>query len=87
MEKEKFYYKPDTEAESEHMVAKYTGLNLMEIQDLDLDVYLYYLRQAYIHYLNQSEEGREYLEKCFIFVQTKPDRAALRRNFGAGRGR
>lgn len=64
------------------MVSKYTGLSIIEIQDLDIDVYLYYLRQAYIHYLNQTEEGRKYLEDCYFFVQTKPDRKALRNKFG-----
>lgn len=64
------------------MVSKYTGLNIIEILDLDIDVYLYYLRQAYIHYLNQTEEGRDYLKECYFFVQTKPDRKALREKFG-----
>ena len=64
------------------MVIKYTGLNLLEIYDLDIDVYLHYLREAYIHYLNQTESGRDYLKECYFFVQTKPDRESLREKFG-----
>ena len=55
---------------------------LIEIQDIDIDIYLYYLREAYIHYMNQTEEGRKYLADCYFFVQTEPDRAALRKQFG-----
>lgn len=54
----------------------------MQINELDIDDYLFYLREAYIHYLNQSEEGRKYLEKCYFFEQTKPDRDTLRKRFG-----
>jgi len=29
--------------------------------------------------LNQTEEGREYLERCWIMEQTKPDREKIRK--------
>ena len=42
------------------MVIEYTGLNLKEIGEMDLDEYLYYFREAFIHTMNQTEEGRKY---------------------------
>lgn len=81
-EKVKYYYRAETE--SEHLVIEYTGLNLREVNDLDYDEYLYYVREAYIYRLNQTQEGREYLENCWRITQTKPDRAALREKFGQG---
>jgi hypothetical protein len=41
-------------------------------------VYLLYRRDAYIHALNQTESGQEYLEKCWLMEQKDPDRGALR---------
>lgn len=36
----------------------YTGLNLNEIQLMELDEYLFYMREAYIYSLNQTENPR-----------------------------
>lgn len=66
----------------ERMVVEYTGLNIREIGELDMDEYLYYFRDAFIHNMNQTEEGRKYLENAFYHKQTKPDRARLRNKFG-----
>ena len=84
-EKNKVYYKPKTEGE--HLVIRYTGLNLIQIDDMDMDEYLFYLREAFIHYMNQTEEGRKYLKECYISTQTEPDRKALRAKFGRKGGR
>lgn len=78
----KYYYKPETE--SEHLVISYTGLNIRQVDEMDFDEYLFYVREAYIHNLNQTEDGRKYLENCWRMTQTKPDRAALRAKFGEG---
>ena len=32
--------------------------------------------------MKQTEEGRAYLEDCWILERTQPDRKALRENFG-----
>lgn len=64
----------------------YTGLNLNEIQQMELDEYLFYMREAYIYSLNQTEKGREYLGNCWRIKQTRPDRQALRKKFGKERG-
>lgn len=65
----------------------YTGLNLNEIQLMELDEYLFYMREAYIYSLNQTEKGREYLDNCWRITQTKPDRQSLREKFGKERKR
>lgn len=67
------------------MVAEYTGLDVHEIGELDMDEYLYYLRDAFIHNMNKTEEGRKYLENAYFYKQTKPDRARLRDKFGKDR--
>lgn len=60
------------------MVANYTGLSICEVGALDYIQYLTYRRDAYIYFLEQSEDGREYLENAWRMEQTAPDRVALR---------
>jgi hypothetical protein len=43
--------------------------------------YLTYRRDAFIHKLNQSEAGQEYLDNAWRMEQTKPDRPSLRKHF------
>ena len=64
------------------MVVEYTGLNIREIGEMEIDEYLYYFRDAFIHGMNQTEEGRKYLENAYCHKQTKPDRERLRAKFG-----
>jgi hypothetical protein len=63
-------------------VADYAGISLPEVGALDYIQYLGWRRDAYIHRLEQTSEGREYLRNAWRMTQTKPDRAALRRKFG-----
>jgi hypothetical protein len=65
-----------------HLVAEYTGLNFHQINQLNYLEYLTYRRDAFIHKLNQTEEGQEYLRNAWRMEQTEPDRTALRRKFG-----
>jgi len=65
-------------------VSAYTGLDFQQIQRLNYIEYLQYRRDAFINYLNGSEEGREYLRNAWRMEQTEPDRIALRRKFGRG---
>lgn len=44
--------------------------------------FLIYRRDAFIHRMNQTEKGRQYLEDAFRLEQVKPDREALQRKFG-----
>ncbi len=70
----------------EKLVTDYTGLSMMDIQDLDLDIYYFLRREAYIFELSQTEKGREYLDDCWRIGQTKADRGALRAKFGRKEG-
>ena len=41
--------------------------------------YLTWRRDAFIHKMNQTEKGMEYLDNAWRMEQTKPDREALRK--------
>ena len=64
------------------MVADYTGLNFVQIEELPIDVYMLLMRDAFIYKSERTEEGRKYLENCWRMEQTKPDRQKLRETFG-----
>lgn len=68
------------------MIADYTGVSIFETQKMPLDVYLFFMREAYIHELSQTKEGQKYLEDCWRIIQTKPDRQALRDKIGRNSG-
>lgn len=68
------------------LVAGYTGLNFLQIGQLDFIQFLVWRRDAYIHQLEQTEEGREYLRNAWRMEQTKPDRRALRKKLGKEEG-
>lgn len=72
----------DVYTRGEKMVADYSGLNFIEIEDLPIDVYMLLLRDAFIYKQEQSEEGRKYLANCWRIEQTEPDRKKLRERFG-----
>lgn len=61
---------------------EYTGIDMNAIEELEIIDYLQYKRDAFIHKMNQSEEGRKYLENAHTLSQTKPDRKRLRELFG-----
>lgn len=65
-----------------HLVAEYTRLSFLEVRALDYVRFLTWRRDAYIHWLSQSEKGQEYLDNAWRMEQTKPDRAALRKKLG-----
>ena len=69
----------------EHLVHEYTGLNVNQIEELEYIDYLQYKRDAFITRMNQTEEGREYLENAKTLAATKPDRDSLRQLFGKGK--
>ena len=66
----------------EHLVAQYTGLNILQVEELDYLDYLIYRRDAFIYRMSQTEKGEEYLNKAWQLEQTKPDRKSLRKKFG-----
>lgn len=66
----------------EHLVAQYTGLNILQVEELNYLDYLRYRRDAFIYRMSQTEKGQEYLDNAYRLEQTKPDRKALRNKFG-----
>jgi hypothetical protein len=50
---------------------------------MDIVCYLQMRRDAYIHGLSQTKDGREYLENAWRLEQTKPERDELRKKIGA----
>ena len=52
-------------------------MNFHEIDQLLYEEFLLYRRDAYIYRLQQIEEGRKYLQNCFLYEKTEPDRASL----------
>lgn len=44
--------------------------------------FLIWRRDAFIHRLNQTEEGQKYLDNAWRLEQTEPDRATLRKKYG-----
>lgn len=66
----------------EHLVSRYTGLNMLEIENLDILVYLAYRRDAFIYQLSQTDKGKEYLRNAYRLELTEPDRKTLRDQFG-----
>lgn len=68
----------------EHLVSQYTGLNMLDVEELDYIDYLMYRRDAFIHRMSQTEKGQEYLNNAWRLEQTTPDRQSLRQKFGKG---
>lgn len=69
----------------EHLVHEYTGLNVNEIEELEYIDYLQYRRDAFIHEMNKTEKGREYLEDAYGLTQEEPNRIKARSLFGKKR--
>ena len=66
----------------EHLIYKYIGLNLFQINELDYIDYLILRRDAFINQMNQTEKGQEYLDNAYRLEETKPNREKLREKFG-----
>ena len=64
------------------MVARYTRLNILEVEKLDYIEYLRYRRDAFIYFMSQTEKGEEYLDNAYRLEQTSPDKKTLREQFG-----
>lgn len=54
---------------------------ISEQMELDTLTYNYLLRDAFVMRLKETEDGRDYLERCWRYKQTEPDRASLREQF------
>lgn len=78
-EDDKVHY--NVETSDIKLVCDYTGLNFNEAVELDCFTFKTVFRDAFIDKLQQSEQGREYLENCWIINQTEPDREKLRQKY------
>lgn len=58
-------------------VSEYTRDSFSELKKIDVLTFWRLYRDAIIYNCNKSEDGREYLERAFANVQTKPDRRAI----------
>ena len=56
-------------------------MNFDELMQIDCITFKMLLRDGFINRMRQTEDGREYLENCWLIKQTEPDRARLRRDF------
>lgn len=65
-------------------MSEYTGLNMLDVEQLDYFDYLQYRRDAFIFKMSQTTEGEEYLNNAWRLEQTKPDKDSLRNKFGKG---
>lgn len=80
------YYPPEKESKAffestsqeEKIVSEYTGIDFLELEDLEMFDYWRYLHDAIVWNCNQTEEGREYLENAYYYKQDKPDRDGLK---------
>ncbi len=67
--------------ESYSLVYKFFGITFSESMDMDFLLFAELLRDAEVMRLKETQEGQDYLEKCWTLKQTAPDRAALRKQF------
>lgn len=66
------------------IISDYANCSFSEVWEMDVFTYWAILHDAVVHNLNQTEEGRQYLESAYCEMQTEPDREALRAAFGGG---
>lgn len=76
------HYRLNTKGEKQ--VIDYLNITIFDVQEMPIDLYLYFMREANIHKLMQTKEGREYLDNCWRMEQTKPDRKKLREKMRKG---
>ena len=76
------HYRLNTKGEK--LVNDYLNITIFDVQEMPIDLYLYFMREANIHKLMQTKEGREYLDNCWRMEQTKPDRKKLREKMRKG---
>ena len=76
------HYRLNTKGEK--LVIDYLNITIFDVQEMPIDLYLYFMREANIHKLMQTKEGREYLDNCWRMEQPKPDRKKLREKMRKG---
>ena len=76
------HYRLNTKGEK--LVIDYLNITISDVQEMPIDLYMYFMRGANIQRLLQTKEGREYLDNCWRMEQTKPDRKKLREKMRKG---
>ena len=66
----------------EKIVRDYTGYDFDRLNNLSVFEFWALLRDAIVYNCKQTEEGRKYLNDCWLHDQTEPDRGALLKYFG-----
>lgn len=69
--------KYDIETYWEHLVVEYTNMPMSAVLDLDVVDFMALRRDAYISELSKTEDGREYLDKCWCFEAEDADYSAV----------
>lgn len=54
-------------------VGDYAGLNIREVEDLNILEFYLFMHDAVVWNLSQSEDGRKRLDKSWMLRQTEPD--------------
>lgn len=63
-------------------MAKYCGITLFEVFELEVYDFYFLLRDSIIYSYSQSEEGEKYLNDAWRLEQTEGDMDTLRNTFG-----
>lgn len=64
------------------IVSKYLNIPLLEVEELDVVEYRFFLREAFIYNCSQTEEGIEYLKNAKRLEVVEPEREKLREKYG-----
>lgn len=75
------FLKYPIESIEEKRISEYLQISMLDVSELDLIEYLYFLRQAFIYNCLQTEEGKEYLKNAARLEEINPDRKELRKKF------
>lgn len=59
----------------------YFGVPISDAMEMDTLSFARLLRDAEVLRLKETQEGQDYLERCWTLRQTQPDRDALRKQF------
>lgn len=70
------------ETVEEKTISKYLNIPLVDVYELDVVEYKFFLREAFIFNCSQSEEGLEYLRNAKRLETTDIDREGLREKYG-----
>lgn len=68
----------------EKIVAEYTGVSILDTDELDVFTFWALLRDAIIFNRSQTKDGRKWLKNAWRISQTEPQTEKLHRKIGKG---